>query len=215
MRRLSQDVAIPVTAKAAFSITALVMRFKTISPMVGNIAISLSATYHWTAAVAATGVTMTFGNKDGSARIIAQNTVEPFAPPTPITPERSPVSNFCSKDLVPPAIMVSAAWERSMAASSSHVTPEALASAAPPISAPALSSGRRDRSITQGSAPAFLSTPQVKRAASSLLSEGGENGDFRARHGYPVFSSGTALKPRVALGTDSSMGNRSAEEPPT
>ena len=42
-----------------------------------------------------------------------------------------------------------------------------------------------------------------------------ENGDRGHGYGYPVFGSVTDLNPRVALGTESSIGKRSADEPPT
>src|SRR5512139_1581131 len=70
--RRSLAFAIAAVACAAFAIAARVIRLIEISPMVGNIAMSLSATYHCTAAVAATGVTIVFGNDSGNARMIAQ-----------------------------------------------------------------------------------------------------------------------------------------------
>ena len=65
--RRDHALAMPAAASTALAIAARVMRLSEMSPMVGNIAMSLAATYHCTAAVAATGVIMTLGNATGSA----------------------------------------------------------------------------------------------------------------------------------------------------
>ena len=62
------------------------MRFREMSPMEGNMMMSLSATYHCTAAVAATTLTITLGARGGSARMMAQAIEVPFAPPRPTAP---------------------------------------------------------------------------------------------------------------------------------
>ena len=51
---------------------------------------SLSATYHCTAAVAATTLTITLGARGGSTRMMAQAIEVPFAPPRPTAPCISP-----------------------------------------------------------------------------------------------------------------------------
>ena len=51
------------TAIAAFSMTDLVMRLSETSPIEGYIAMSLSATYHCTAAVPATVLIITLGTR--------------------------------------------------------------------------------------------------------------------------------------------------------
>src|SRR6516165_8372906 len=59
---------------------AVVMRFSEMSPIDGYMAISLSATYHCTAAVPATVLTMTFGIRYGSERRIEHTRLVPFVP---------------------------------------------------------------------------------------------------------------------------------------
>src|SRR5450759_4909086 len=115
----------PAMAAAALIIAARVMRLSEMSPMVGNIAMSLSATYHCTAAVAATGVTMALGSPTASWRMTAQNMVEPLAPPTPMMPSIAPDIALGLTILPPPLIMVCAASARDNFARASHAIPDA------------------------------------------------------------------------------------------
>ena len=62
-RLAAQLLAAIATAFAAFSMTALVMRLIETSPIEGYMAMSLSATYHCTAAVPATVLIMTLGTR--------------------------------------------------------------------------------------------------------------------------------------------------------
>src|SRR6476619_3746359 len=126
------------------------------SPIVGYIAMSLSATYHCTAAVAATGVTMHFGKPSGSARMIAQAMVDPLAPPPPITPAISRRANLARTISIPAAIMALAASARARRPRSAQASPADSAIFPALTSAKSWLCGRSDRSTSHGVAPAAL-----------------------------------------------------------
>ena len=131
---------------------------------------SLSATYHCTAAVAATALTMTLGTKGGSVRISAHDIAVPLAPPIPIAPSSALSSKRRQITDFPPSIIASLAAVRSSEARSSQLIPTASARSPPDTLAPATPCGRSERSISHGSEPTRANTSRTKSASAPLLS---------------------------------------------
>src|SRR5215471_20269520 len=150
--------------------TALVMRFSETSPIEGYMAMSLSATYHCTAAVPATVLIMIFGKRYGNARRIEHTRLVPFAPPTPMAPAISPLEYLSSKILVPPWTITAAASWRERSSSACQDTPTASATCAPETSAADKVCDFIDRSTIQGVAPARVSASAMKRASLLFVS---------------------------------------------
>jgi len=132
------------------------------SPIDGYMAISLSATYHCTAAVPATVLTMTFGTRYGSERRIEHTRLVPFAPPIPIAPAMSPFMYFSCKSLMPPSTITAAASWRIYPSSASQDMPASPATCSPVMSAAGRLWGFMDKSTIHGVAPARLSTLAMK-----------------------------------------------------
>src|SRR5262249_4967236 len=157
------------TASAASSITDLVIRLSETSPIEGYMAISLSATYHCTAAVPATVLIITLGTREGIARRIEQTRLVPFAPPSPMAPAISPFKNCSISILLPPSIITVAASWRDCSFSICHDAPAAETTLAPVISAPPTLCVFKDKSMIHGVTPACASACATKRASLLLV----------------------------------------------
>ena len=132
-------------------------------------AMSLSATYHCTAAVPATVLIITLGTRYGNARRIEQTRLVPLAPPSPMAPAISPLENFSINILVPPSIITAAASWRVCSVSVCHDAPAAAATLAPAMSASSTRCAFKDRSRIHGVTPARASASATKRASLPLV----------------------------------------------
>src|SRR5262249_54221178 len=149
--------------------TDLVMRLSAMSPIDGYMATSLSATYHCAAAVPATALTTTLGTRYGNARMMEHTRLVPFAPPNPMTPEIWPLTNPSSNSFFPPSAIAAAASWRERSLSACQDAPAAAATLAPVTSAPSTSCDFKDKSTTQGVAPARTSISATNRASLPLV----------------------------------------------
>jgi hypothetical protein len=101
--------------------------------------------------------------------MIEHTRLVPFAPPSPITPEISPLTNLSSSIFLPPSTITAAASWRERSLSACQDAPAAAATLAPAVSAPSTSCDFRDRSMIHGIEPARASTSATNRASLPLV----------------------------------------------
>jgi hypothetical protein len=108
---------------------------------------------------------MILGTRYGNARMIEHTRLVPFAPPSPMTPEISPLMNRSSNIFFPPSAITAAASWRERSLNACQDAPAAAATPAPATSAPATLCDFKDKSTIQGVAPARVSTSAMNRAS--------------------------------------------------
>src|SRR5215471_4551729 len=101
--------------------------------------------------------------------MIEHTRLVPFAPPSPMTPEISPLMNPSSSSFFPPSAITRAASRRERSLNACQDAPAAAATPAPPTSAPSTMCGCNDKSMIQGLASARVSISATNRASRALV----------------------------------------------